>query len=85
MMGWFLLYLPYGMAVPIVSIYFESQFYLFVYVVILVTTILMILMVSAISIIFNMLMNKFEQEKKVKFIISDVETFLKEEGIEVED
>lgn len=30
-------------------------------------------------------MNKFEEEKKIKFMVEDVQTFLKEEGIETED
>lgn len=71
-LGWFLLIVPYGIAIPIVSIYYESEFFLFVYGVILATTVLMIILVSAVSIIFNILMNKFEQEKKVKFMIEDV-------------
>ena len=73
MLSWVVLIIPYAIAVPIVAIYFEdNNFYSFVYVVILITVTLMILLVSAISIIFNILMNKFEQEKKVKFMIDDV-------------
>lgn len=32
-----------------------------------------------------MLMGKFEEEKKIKFMTEDVETYLREEGIETED
>lgn len=89
MIGWIILVLPYLMSIPIISLYVEyyktDNFYTFVYGVILATTFLMILLVSAISILFNMLMNKFEEERKVKFMIEDVETFLKDEGIETED
>ena len=82
MLSWAVLVIPYAIAVPIVAIYFEdNNFYEFVYVVILVTVVLVLLLVSAISIIFNILMNKFEQEKKVKFMIEDVETYLKDEGV----
>jgi hypothetical protein len=60
-MIWILLVIPYSIVIPIVSIFIKTEIYgLFIYGCILATTLLLILCVSAISIVFNLLMNKFE-------------------------
>ena len=55
------------------------------YGVILASVLLLVFLVTSVSVIFNMLMNKFEEEKKIKFIMEDVQTYLSDEGISLED
>ena len=70
---WIFLILPYAIALPIATIYIPAdQFGEFIYGCILGSTLLLILLVSIMSIVFNILMNKFEEEKKIKFIVEDV-------------
>jgi hypothetical protein len=58
---WIFLIIPYAIVLPITSIYISSsQFGIFIYSCILATTLLLILLVSIMSIVFNILMNKFE-------------------------
>lgn len=75
---WIFLIIPYAIVLPVASIYIEpSQFGVFIYSCILATALFIILLVSAISIVFNTLMNKFEEDKKAKFMTEDVESYLK--------
>lgn len=75
---WIFLIIPYAIALPIIAIYVPvAKYGLFIYACILATTLLLILLVSILSIVFNVLMNKFEEEKKAKFMTADVETYLK--------
>lgn len=57
---WIFLILPYVMVLPIASIFItDDEKGLFIYGCILGTTLLLILLVSVMSIVFNVLMNKF--------------------------
>lgn len=57
---WIFLIIPYAIALPIVSIFVTSdQYGVFVYSCILGTTLLLIVLVSILSIVFNVLMDKF--------------------------
>lgn len=85
MIAWTFFLIPYAIVVPILSIYFEQEFFLLVYGVILASVLLLVFLVTSVSVIFNMLMNKFEEEKKIKFIMEDVQTYLSDEGISLED
>lgn len=74
---WIFLIIPYAIALPIGSIYISLDVYgEFIYAAILGTTLLIIILVSVLSIVFNTLMNKFEEDKKAKFMIEDVEIYL---------
>lgn len=58
---WIFLYLPYVIILPIASIFISTDYFgEFVSSCILGTALLMIVLVSVLSIVFNMLMNKFE-------------------------
>ncbi len=58
---WVFLIIPYAIALPIASAFIDITSYgNFLYGCILATTLLLIILVSAMSIVFNVLMNKFE-------------------------
>lgn len=58
---WIFLFIPYVIALPIISIFIElSKYGEFISGCILGTTLLLIVLVSIMSIVFNILMNKFE-------------------------
>jgi hypothetical protein len=68
-MIWILLVIPYLIVIPILSVFIKIEMYgTFIYGCILGTTLLLIICVSVISILFNMLMNKFEEAKKAKYL-----------------
>lgn len=74
------------MLIPTASIYVDqTNFGTFIYYCILGSVALMIVLVGVISMIFNILMNKFEEEKRYMFVIEDVKQFLDEEGIKSTD
>ena len=79
---WIFLIMPFAVAIPIGAVYIPTaSFGQYVYYIILSSTVLLILLVSVMSLLFNVLMNKFEVEKKVKFITEDVQSYLKDEGV----
>jgi hypothetical protein len=57
---WIFLIIPYAIALPIISAFIDiTEYGNFIYICILGTTLLLIILVSAMSIVFNVLMNKF--------------------------
>lgn len=79
---WIAIIIPFVIAIPTASIYVDqTEFGYFVYDCILVSALLLIIMVGIISMIFNILMNKFEEEKRYKYVIEDVKQFFDEEGV----
>jgi hypothetical protein len=74
---WLTIILPFVILIPTMSIYVDqTAFGTFIYDCILGTVVLMIFLVGVISLIFNILMNKFEEEKRYKFAIEDVIAYL---------
>ena len=72
-LAWVLLVIPYVVGVPIGAVYIApSRYGEYIYGVILASTVLLVFIVSFMSLIFNLLMNKFEEEKKIKFMTEDV-------------
>lgn len=83
---WFLLVLPFVEVVPIASVFIpQSSFGDFLYYVISGASALVILVVSVITLIFNALMNRFEEEKKMKYITHELKQYFSAEGVEADD
>ena len=60
MFMWIFFILPYAVAIPIGALYIApNSFGEYIYIVILASTLLLIFLVSFMSLIFNVLMNKF--------------------------
>ena len=83
---WFLLVVPFVEMVPIMSVFInQSLFGNFMYYVISGASALVILVVSVITLIFNALMNRFEEEKKMKYITHELKEYFNNEGVESDD
>lgn len=83
---WSLLVLPFIEAIPVASVFIDqSQFGSFMYYVIAASTLLLVLVVSVFTLIFNALLNRFEQEKKMKFITNELKLYFNQEGLEADD
>ena len=79
---WVFIVLPYVVIIPFGSIFADqSNFGIYIYSCILGTVVLLILLVGILTLVFNRLIDKYEEEKKFKFVMSDVITLLEEEGI----
>lgn len=72
--------------IPFISLFVDqTSFGNFIYGCILGSVILLILMVGVLTLVFNRLIDKFEEEKKYKFMMEDVIVLFREEGIESRD
>jgi hypothetical protein len=79
---WIFIMFPYAVMIPFISIYIDqTKFGTFIYGCILATVVLLILMVGILTLVFNTLIDKYEEEKKFKFMTEDVSTLLEEEGV----
>lgn len=83
---WWLLIIPFIESIPVASVFIDqSLFGQFMYYVIAASTLLLILVVSVFTLIFNALLNRFEQEKKMKFITNELKLYFNLEGLEADD
>lgn len=83
---WFLIILPFVECAPIASVLIDQQYFGdFMYYVISGASVLVILVVSIITLIFNALMNRFEEEKKMKYITNELKQYFNGEGVESDD
>ena len=83
---WIFIILPYVELIPFASLFADqSNFGKFIFGCILGTVILLIFLVGILTLIFNRFIDKFEEEKKFKFMMEDVMTLFEEEGIEAQD
>jgi hypothetical protein len=72
--------------IPFASLYADqNNFGIFIYICIVGTVILLIVLVGVLTLVFNQLIDKYEEERKFKFVMEDVITLLEEEGIEHRD
>lgn len=72
--------------IPFISLFVDQTYFgNFIYGCILGSVILLILMVGVLTLVFNRLIDKFEEEKKYKFMMEDVIVLFREEGIESRD
>ena len=83
---WVFIVLPYVEIIPFASMFADqTRFGIFVYICIIGTVILIIFLVGILTLVFNQLIDKYEEEKKYKFVMADVISLLEEEGIESRD
>jgi hypothetical protein len=83
---WVMIIFPYVVLIPFVSIFVDqTAFGTYVYACILTTVVLLVLMVGILTLVFNRLIDKYEEEKKYKYMMEDVVTLLEEEGVESQD
>jgi hypothetical protein len=83
---WIFIIIPYVEIIPYVSIYVDqNKFGNFIYACILGSIILLVVLVGILTLVFNRLIDKYEEEKRYKFMIEDVKALFDEDGVENDD
>jgi hypothetical protein len=83
---WIFIVFPYVVLIPFLSIHVDqTKFGTFVYGCILATVVLLVFLVGILTLVLNTLIDKYEEEKKFKYITEDVMTILEEEGVGAQD